>query len=1461
MRWRTLFVMAAIALALSQCAFAQCLADERSYRLRVSVGEIPFEGAVAILNENFTEHFKQIAVKGTFDPASVEVAVADDSCGTRILSQTLTDPNFDSENNALATVYWKTNSVDGWEYYVYFDISENSPNALSPIPFTDWGSISLNDSDRDGLNESFTVQTNSIKLQRQVESNSRINYWYSPEKSFVQRLSDGKKMITGFYFSSRTKNAQGVYEVSEYKNLVDYTTHSEGPLVKKITVNFAKNQLSLSMKEEYRLFPDDGFFEVIYAPDEMKQNTVPDYSERGPFSAAYPNSMDDNGEGDVNYLKTWKTNKTYLIAFDPQTTEAVGMYSKVPTVLRGIVRDSSPYMMQFYDSYGLGAVDSVYRYVFAVGSKERILKYFNWMSSFNKSLEGTLVINSTHFIRSYYVNGDRINFSIYSLFAASGLRCSLTKPDGSFASIDLTKTSDFLWKASRSELISENDPEGGWKISCTGTINDKERKAEHFFRVAHAVHPRLYFTKEEIASIKNKISLNPRLNVAWSIFEKTSLASIVNAQVPNQLPNEFCCREFGEYLESMSIAYQLTGKQQYLDAAKRILATVLNYSDWEAFNNDLRLSHYLQGVSAAYDMLFDQLSQEEKDKIRAKVYSEGKKRFTETIKRIGPTSGPSEQNKCINNHCTIAWSALGVAGEAFNGEFGEAEGWASSTLAAFQKISRDSNADGSSDEGIGYWIYDETNRFFYGTVVERKGVPFFNYQFYKNGSNYRLYGEVPWGYWMNFGDVPSKVIDWGVHLSVLAKITNITESPYIQWRINRILDEIIARGNYFWGWSQEAFFFLWYDPALQEKNPRELLLSKKFPEGGISVMKTGWNVNDTYLAFKCGRLRNGHGHPDQNHFVFFANGSPLVIDEGYSYWKETSAHNTMLFDGEGQDGEFATWPVSKWENMTCVHKELLSNPPFASVSADAAPAYKENLSVQQFERSIDFIDGRLVVVSDEARTSVPRRMEWRFNLPNKTNTEENYAFAKNGNMTVYVVLSESNAYSLSSADMMIVPDLINGVYNDEKLRVKLGNATVLKIDLPTPANEGKLFATFLPLPAGAEPPHVERHSTNGFEGIIEAVGEKKYVVARRKSSDIFYELFKTDASRFHAVENSGNITSFAFHDGSFIKHRGYDLVTSSSPITFSAEKTSEEWSLLVNASQAAEIRVYSTNAIAFSYVPEGLQHTDYDQQTQSVSFDVGAGQTVVRISGAFNEPPAFCGNYACDAGESCSSCLIDCGACPCTNCGGGGGGGSGGGGGVSASTSTTSTSSTTTASSTATTGECNSDETKCVESGAGNYLFKCVAGKWITEKECMAGCTKTGLSGQCKPETSETLLDAYAHALAEVNSLLADAKAAGLNTSAEEANLKKAVQFKNTRNYLNAVEQLSEAKKSLQEKLAKLPPQQFLELSQQRIIGLSGAALALILLAHIHRKRRREQERIQQTNASDVGGGKKSGEW
>ncbi len=49
---------------------------------------------------------------------------------------------------------------------------------------------------------------------------------------------------------------------------------------------------------------------------------------------------------------------------------------------------------------------------------------------------------------------------------------------------------------------------------------------------------------------------------------------------------------------------------------------------------------------------------------------------------------------------------------------------------------------------------------------------------------------------------------------------------------------------------------------------------------------------------------------------------------------------------------------------------------------------------------------------------------------------------------------------------------------------------------------------------------------------------------------------------------------------------------------------------------------------------------------------------------------ATCGDGTCNSGETCSSCVGDCGACPVTTGGSGGGGGGGGGGGSSGGSST-----------------------------------------------------------------------------------------------------------------------------------------------------------------------------------------------
>ncbi|MBI5229294.1 carbohydrate binding domain-containing protein [Candidatus Micrarchaeota archaeon] len=190
----------------------------------------------------------------------------------------------------------------------------------------------------------------------------------------------------------------------------------------------------------------------------------------------------------------------------------------------------------------------------------------------------------------------------------------------------------------------------------------------------------------------------------------------------------------------------------------------------------------------------------------------------------------------------------------------------------------------------------------------------------------------------------------------------------------------------------------------------------------------------------------------------------------------------------------------------------------------------------------------------------------------------------------------------------------------------------------------------------------------------------------------------------------------------------------------------------------------------------------------------------------------------------------------------GGSSGPGVPGGSSNRTTTTSNETSTTASETSTSLECDVNQTKCVESNAGNFLFACIGGAWKNTKECSAGCTKIGVGGTCRQETNETLVSAYSRILAEVNTLLADAKVAGLDVSSEESELKKAVGFKSAGDYSNAVETVLKARKSLQSKLANAP-KEVLGLDAQRTIGLSGVALALVFLVYSYVRRRRKETR------------------
>lgn len=104
--------------------------------------------------------------------------------------------------------------------------------------------------------------------------------------------------------------------------------------------------------------------------------------------------------------------------------------------------------------------------------------------------------------------------------------------------------------------------------------------------------------------------------------------------------------------------------------------------------------------------------------------------------------------------------------------------------------------------------------------------------------------------------------------------------------------------------------------------------------------------------------------------------------------------------------------------------------------------------------------------------------------------------------------------------------------------------------------------------------------------------------------------------------------------------------------------------LIVRSDQEIIVWMYSLNSeplITFSpNITLTAREGENNISVVGINQNFQSGSTYVEF---IVELPQICGDGVCDAGETCSSCPADCGACSNSNNAGGGGGGEGGGGG------------------------------------------------------------------------------------------------------------------------------------------------------------------------------------------------------
>ena len=98
--------------------------------------------------------------------------------------------------------------------------------------------------------------------------------------------------------------------------------------------------------------------------------------------------------------------------------------------------------------------------------------------------------------------------------------------------------------------------------------------------------------------------------------------------------------------------------------------------------------------------------------------------------------------------------------------------------------------------------------------------------------------------------------------------------------------------------------------ALEARSPRQL--ARAFRDGGIHVMRTGWDAHASVMTVDAGPhgfMNGGHAHADALSLDLSVQGKPVLVDPGtFTYtvgpawrdrFRETSSHNAATVDGCG----------------------------------------------------------------------------------------------------------------------------------------------------------------------------------------------------------------------------------------------------------------------------------------------------------------------------------------------------------------------------------------------------------------------------------------------------------------------------------------------------------------------------------------------------------------------------------
>ena len=481
--------------------------------------------------------------------------------------------------------------------------------------------------------------------------------------------------------------------------------------------------------------------------------------------------------------------------------------------------------------------------------------------------------------------------------------------------------------------------------------NDKIKE-----KLLNIKHPQIMYNNEDFERVRNLIETDSKFK---EVFEnvKLRLDKILTQDVVEYNKNSVELNtDSKDIIIDLIIMYKITNEEKYAERALKEIKNICSYPDWNEDNNFLNAADLSLAASFAYDMLYDYLTEEDKNLIKNTIITRGLNKEAELLEH-GSWYDYEESNIGIITHLSMLFASFSIAD---NDNIELTSDISSKVLKIIPNILNMYYKDGSNQEGPMYWLYSMESLMSGHTAIENVlGInrPFSEVLNLNKLEEYELYSVSKNGSFSYADSDPNLLASYpSVWLSNLNNST--TGMKYFDWMFN---NSLYAKG----------YDLMWYRTDLYKSSlETDFNLDKYFDRTQVVTMKSDFKTNGIFASLKGGKAGVNHGDLDIGTFVYDNLGIRWAVDLGAEqynlygigvnsqggvrwryYRKRAEGHNTLLI-GDSVNEDQVVGSTSK-----IIETNLNGESPYAILDMTEAYEDKANSVIRkmEFQNRNDFI--------------------------------------------------------------------------------------------------------------------------------------------------------------------------------------------------------------------------------------------------------------------------------------------------------------------------------------------------------------------------------------------------------------------------------------------------------------------------------------------------------------------------